>query len=57
MVEDAAQVDQAELIGGRPAPDPLPHPLLEVEKILKEKRVERTRIFECFTEIERKEAK
>jgi hypothetical protein len=57
MVEDAAQVDRAELISGRPAPDPLPHPLLEVEKILKEKRVERTRIFECFTEIERKEAK
>ena len=53
MVEDAAQVDRAELISGRPAPDPLPHPLLEVEKILKEKRVERTRIFECFTEIER----
>jgi hypothetical protein len=58
MVEDAAQFDQAELISGRPAPDPLPHPLLEVEKILKERRVERGgRIFECFTEIERKEAK
>ncbi len=30
---------------------------LEVEKILKYKRVERTRIFKCFAEIERKEAK
>jgi hypothetical protein len=54
MVEDAAQFDQAELISGRPAPDPLPHPLLEVEKILKERRVERGgRIFECFAAIER----
>jgi hypothetical protein len=58
MVEDAAQFDQAELISGRPAPDPLPHPLLEVEKILKERRVERGgRIFECFAAIEQKEAK
>ena len=52
MVEDAAQVDRAELISGRPAPDPLPHPLLEVEKILKEKRVEQTKIYACFSEIE-----
>ena len=54
MVEDAAQFDRAELISGRPAPDPLPHPLLEVEKILKERRVERGgRISECFAAIER----
>ena len=54
MVEDAAQFDRSELISGRPAPDPLPHPLLEVEKILKENRVERGgRISECFAAIER----
>ena len=52
MVEDAAQVDRAELISGRPALDPLPHPLLEVEKILKEKRVEQTKIYAYFSEIE-----
>ena len=56
MVEDAAQFDRSELISGRPAPDPLPHPLLEVEKILKEQRVERSgRIFECFAAIEQNE--